>query len=346
MPEVILQHVKGHQDCETQYRHLSLLAQLNVDADAQASQYQREHGSFQPDVLLTEWAGVHLDFPTGTVTSHYETPLRYQATAPAQKNHLMERHSWTRHILATINWDAHGKALRRHLDKRTHLLAAYSSLSVSILRVMADEVFPAYGTQPDVMSSIQCLALKCCYFRRFRNGLHSPEETMYQKHPTDASPPAIRRLLFQLNAIGWDHIFLGRFSSEWSSLQDEYYARQAHSIDTKRSIGMRWQVAIISTIWQQWFLLWYMRNKVLHGVDSRSQAQAERRVVERTLIDIYDIRHQMEPSVQELLNRDITDHFSKTLTCNENWLVAVYGPLVKQSVKRVKAKAIQGVKSI
>jgi hypothetical protein len=99
-------------------------------------------------------------------------------------------------------------------------------------------------------------------------------------------------------------------------------------------------------LWQQWFLLWATRNKELHGADSRSQSQAERRVVERTLIDIFDIRTtHMEPSVQKLLHRDITEHFSKTMAYNKNWL-AVYGPLVKMSIRRAKAKASQGVKSL
>jgi hypothetical protein len=91
MPELVLQHVKGHQDRDIPYRRLSLLAQLNVDADAQASRYQRDFGHFQPEVLLTEWAGLHLEFPTGTVTAHYETALRYQATAPTLQAHIQER---------------------------------------------------------------------------------------------------------------------------------------------------------------------------------------------------------------------------------------------------------------
>ena len=122
MPDVRLQHVKGHQDREIPYHRLSLLAQLNVDADTQASRYQRDFGSFQPNVLLTEWAGVHLEFPTGTVTSHYETALRFQATAPDLKSHLMERYSWSKQTMEVINWDAHGKSLHRHLNRRTHLV--------------------------------------------------------------------------------------------------------------------------------------------------------------------------------------------------------------------------------
>ena len=153
---------------------------------------------------------------------------------------------------------------------------------------------------------------------------------------------ALRRLVLQQNAIGWDHLFLGRFSSEWSSLQDEYYARRSHSTETKHQTGQRWQIAVISMVW---FLLWATRNKELHGADSRSQSQTERREIERTLIDIYEIRTHIEPSVQQLLHRDITEHFSKTMAYNKNWL-AVYGPLVKMRIRRAKAKAVQGVKSL
>ena len=88
-----------------------------------------------------------------------------------------------------------------------------------------------------------------------------------------------------------------------------------------------------------------MRNKDLHGATGSAKTSAARLEVERTLRDIYDLREQMEPSVQQLLCRDITDHFAKPLWYNRNWL-AVHGPLVKKSVQRAKKKAIQGVRSI
>jgi hypothetical protein len=346
-----------------------------VDADTQASRYQRDFGTFQPKVLLTEWAGVHLEFPTGTVTSHYETALRYQAAAPELQAFMTARYSWTPQIVAVINWDAHGKALRRHLYKRSHLVKHIHGLLPTnaqlhrsdprrskcpscqcieswqhILRCQSESHVAWYKdttktmekTCKDLGTTPRLTALLLEALREWC--VHSPDESMYQLRSPDTSP-VLRRLIFQQNAIGWDQLFIGRFSSEWGTLRDEYYARQSRSTENKRQTGQRWQIAIISTLWQQWFLLWEMRNKELHGADSRSQAQAERRVVERTLIDIYDIRNQMEPSVQQLLHRDIAEHFSKTMAYNKNWL-AVYGPLVKMSIKRAKDKAIQGVKSL
>ena len=48
LPEVILQYVKGHQDTRRAYMQLSLLAQLNVDADNQAKIINNSLGKLIP----------------------------------------------------------------------------------------------------------------------------------------------------------------------------------------------------------------------------------------------------------------------------------------------------------
>ena len=114
----------------------------------------------------------------------------------------------------------------------------------------------------------------------------------------------------------------------------------------KRRSGARWQKEIINEIWSQWFLVWEMRNTDLHGTNESTRVRAEREETERKLRDIYDLREQMEPSVQQLLLcKDLADHFAKPLWFNKNWL-AIHGPLVKKSVQRARKKAIQGVRSI
>ena len=278
--------------------------------------------------------------------------------------------------MASINWRAHGKALQRHINKRAFLVKLVHGLLPTNLKLHRSDhsrnACPSCHIHTESWQHIMCCpsVSHVSWRRSFLQTLdekckvldtmpslhviltqairewfsHPHTETVYQLQLPHATP-AVRRVVFQQNAIGWEQIFLGRFCSEWGSLQDEYYARRAHSIETKRQTGQCWQITVISSVWQQWFLLWALRNQALHGADVRSHAQAERRVVERTLIDLYDIRHQMEPSVQHLLHRDLTDHFSKTVAYNKNWL-EVHGPLFKQNIKRAKAKAIQGVKSI
>ena len=278
--------------------------------------------------------------------------------------------------MAVINWAAHGKAMQRHLNKRTVLVKLVHGLLPTNLKLHLSDPkrnkCPSCQTHAESWQHIMCChsdphaswrasliqmvdskckalgtmpSLHTLLIQALREWFSHPhDENAYQLQTQNATP-SVRRIIFQQNAIGWEPLFMGRFSSEWGSLQDEFYARQSRETETKRYTGQRWQIAIIRSIWQHWFLLWALRNKALHGADARSQAQAERKLVERTLIDIYDMRTQMEPSVQRLLHRDLTDHFSKTVAYNKNWL-AFHGPLVRQSIKRAKEKAIQGVKSI
>ena len=61
MPLLTLEYVKGHQDRVQPYQQLTLLAQLNVDADSMARKYQRQYGSKRPLSNLFPHTGVHLD---------------------------------------------------------------------------------------------------------------------------------------------------------------------------------------------------------------------------------------------------------------------------------------------
>ena len=122
MPGLKLEHIKGHQDRDQEYERLPLLAQLNVDADALANKYQRDHGLHQPEVSLTRWAGAHLVLPTGTVTSHDDAALRYHASVAPLQAHLRERNHWSPTTFEYINWQAHGASIRKHMHRRTQII--------------------------------------------------------------------------------------------------------------------------------------------------------------------------------------------------------------------------------
>lgn len=173
--------------------------------------------------------------------------------------------------------------------------------------------------------------------------LEDENEMNFQVTPTADMPPSQTRLIGRQNKIGWQHIVLGRFCHNLGDIQDEHYATMLNTKAIKRRTDQRWQQTIIGELWAQWFIVWVMRNKDLHGATETAEVRAGREEVERSLRDIYDLLERMEPSVQQLLCRDIPDHFAKPIWLNENWL-AVHGPLVKQSVKRAKKKAIQCVR--
>ena len=104
-------------------------------------------------------------------------------------------------------------------------------------------------------------------------------------------------------------------------------------------------MGLILFVWDKWYTLWKQRTQELHGCDQRTRAEAERSDVRRQLHAIYEKRHQLEPRVQELLFARIEEHYKVPPAVTRNWL-AIHTSLLQDSMRRVKAKAIQGVRSI
>ena len=273
-PNLILQHVRGHQDRKVAYSRLPLLAQLNVDADTMATMYQCEHGMSRPLALLTATAGVHVITPAGTMTSNYEAVIRYQATYPDLYKYIQERNGWSPRIMANINWKAHGSGLRKQLKRKTHYLKLVHGIlptckhlhrqdqirsrcpfCKSVSEDWAHILRCSHPTREQWRTEVITNMTKTCstihtrpYLTRvlceaLDGWLHHTTEDIYQLNP-EVYPPAVHRLIRQQNEIGWHQLFLGRFSTEWSDLQDNYYARLREEKATKgkKQTGQRWQV--------------------------------------------------------------------------------------------------------
>jgi hypothetical protein len=146
--------------------------------------------------------------------------------------------------------------------------------------------------------------------------------------------------------IGWRHFFNGRFCVHWSTLQSEHLYQIRHHLPVKNKTGHSWQVAIITVLWEQWYILWKLRNEDVHGKDTVSRAIADKREVARGLSRIYDQRNHMEPSMQDHLHPDVETHMERSsMAAIKSWM-QIRGPGFAESVKQVKKKAIQNVRSI
>ena len=380
-PGVRLQHVRGHQDRTTSYERLSLLAQLNVDADTMANTYQCDYGASRTEVYLTDTAGVHLVTPHGSMTKNYEAVMRYQATKPGLAKYIQDRYAWSDRVMKNVNWVAHGTILRKQFKRKSH----YTKLVHGILPTgkqvhRRDPIRNKCPLCRDAVEDWQHI-LKCPHERRDKwrqdmlvaveqkstslntrpmliriliaalNGWlrHTLTDYAYELNPS-GFPREVRRLIRQQNEIGWQQLFLGRFSNEWGDLQDDHYAQtRAEAAYDKKKIkkqtGQRWQVAIIGLLWDQWWAVWESRNKDLHGADAHSRSQAETREVHRTLRELYDLRPRLSTEVQALLYAEVTEHYDKPNWTNKNW-IAIHEPLLRADVKRVATRIQAGVRSI
>ena len=120
LPDVTWQYVQGHQDRNKPYEELCVMAQLNVDADRKAAQFQAEHGEYRGNVPLTNRGRAHLLGTQGTITSKYAKKIRYMAAESPLRLYLLQKHEWSPAIYNSINWDAHGSALQKVNQRRIH----------------------------------------------------------------------------------------------------------------------------------------------------------------------------------------------------------------------------------
>jgi hypothetical protein len=274
-----------------------------------------------------------------------------------------------------INWEAHRRAMKRKYQRRTHFTKlAFDILPTTSMLNKYDNgrrTCPScQGVREDRDHILRCLSQRRVTWRiEFMETLNefcrdtktdsevqtllrismeqwfSTTETDIQMSP-DQFSPRLTAIIQQQNKIGWRQIFNGRFALAWSQTQHAAYAsRPRRTNEQVKRTGEKWQVQLITSIWTKWEKAWEDRNQALHGTTSAEKNDAMRRDARRQLEVIYQSRHLMEPSVQALLYDEPEEHDRQQLTTTRNWL-AQHSQVFKESIRRVRSRAIQNVRSI
>jgi hypothetical protein len=121
LPGVHITFIKGHQDDRVPYERLPLMAQLNVDADRMAGKYQRTFGAQRPFAFLVPSTGAALLTDEGTVSSRFKTALINRSVGPGLEEYIRIKNGWDQCTFGSVNWKAHGKAVKACEHKQVHL---------------------------------------------------------------------------------------------------------------------------------------------------------------------------------------------------------------------------------
>jgi hypothetical protein len=120
IPDV--EHVKGHQDCNTAYALLSLQAQLNVDTDTAATLFQDTHGASLYSAPPIDDSGAHLLIADKMVTYNYVKTLRNVYAHPRLFKHIGQCNNWSKLTLSTVGWLSLGMVCKRHHKQQLFVL--------------------------------------------------------------------------------------------------------------------------------------------------------------------------------------------------------------------------------
>jgi hypothetical protein len=107
------QWVKGHQDNDTEYMDLPLDAQLNVDADELAGEYQQEHGTYLPLVNMMPSCPAMLTIRGISITNNYRKQLIRAYVEPEYMQYLQYRFEWSDSTITSIAWKSFQLAVQR-----------------------------------------------------------------------------------------------------------------------------------------------------------------------------------------------------------------------------------------
>ena len=132
----------------------------------------------------------------------------------------------------------------------------------------------------------------------------------------------------------------GRFSIEWSRIQDNLYAwvRGQQRIKDWHS-GHRWQIKFIGLIWKEWLKFWKLLNKELQNQDATTQAAADWwEIMLAIKHEVYAEPDQFEPSFQELLTREECKHMQRPLWVTRN-LLKVNAPVIREKCELRPSRA-------
>ena len=292
LPNIKLTFVKGHQDPTTAYENLDLMAQLNVDADAKAKEFQDAYGAHRPIAKMMSATGAHLVGPTGTITSHYPKNMRYHANAAPLRSYMLCKYHWS--PFDTVHWEAHGVALKKANKQRIH----YTKLVFDILPTHSQANRYDRGTRKcpscDHLSETRDHILRCEslsavkwrdeFFLELNQLCRRTQTAPELKHLRTAAltkwfgsgddismdPAAysesVYNLILEQNEIGWRQLFNGPFSREWSKVQQSQYHRLSPRQEgQRRRTGDRWQAQLITMIWRERDKRWRDRNQAVHG---------------------------------------------------------------------------------
>jgi hypothetical protein len=352
---ISIQHIKGHSDSKKPYEKLTLLQQLNVDADELADQYiQANMDKDYRWATLLPSSGVNLNMETGTITHDMKRAVKEARILEKQSMYLCKKNNWDSETFETIAWEPHRRAINRHNKKKVTMVKYLNGIIPVGKRVSRyDKKYSAQCPSCEELMETQEHLHKCLNPTReqWRNtfketikkvmqkynspypmvqlwlagitkGIEEDDNHMMQ-HEYDATLEAVKEAQ---KRIGWNQLLQGRMAKEWIVIQREAMGDKA----TKRKNAVTWATDIISTTFEQWLNLWKLRNEDRHGKDNKTRKEAERRQAIRELEQMYEDNEDVNTGEEWILHRPLEVQRTKS-TYTIRAMISNYAPVLEGS---------------
>ena len=211
--------------------------------------------------LITPRSRVVIHLLEGTVTSSIAATLRHAYNGPALLKAIRLKNDWSRATVESINWNAHGSAIRKQISCRIHyvkyvhdILPTHSQLNridkgrrtcpcCQSPNEDRDHILrcPSPEREKWRQEFIGKLAAACTKHHVVRKWLYPGSDSHdepQQAHYTEE----IHHLTRTQTSIGWRQLFYGRFCQAWSDVQQQHMYNIRHHLPKHNTV-----------FWEQWY---------------------------------------------------------------------------------------------
>ena len=353
--------VKGHQNATTAYSNLDVPAKMNCDADSEASLFHWQDNTQHRNVAPLPHTPSQLAIDKQSITAHIKRRVREAVHIPQLHKYLQQKFEWDEATLESIDWQLYSAILTTYKDRWTMLVKHLHGISpTGHIAHQNDKHLPHQCPACSAPHENNLHVLLCEHPSRkeWRN------ETMHKINtyePTESDPYLLdilrdgltrfhrqldplnlhqypnrySHLIENQNKLGWDQLYRGRWTKEWSSLQSEYCETNNEQTSGTPQVT-RWSVGLGRLLIDQWIKLWQLRNIQRHGADIENQNQIRQQVLHSELRELYTYRHRVCPTDLVLFHPSVDHHLNHhpSLDTIETWIATN-----KEAIKASAAQA-------
>ena len=249
----ILIHVKGHQDddADVEIDSLSLESQMNIEADALASEVLLQDEEPAVEVPVCPHSRAMLDLAGTTVNRHIRSTMMFHIRRERYQTYVCNRFHWTAQQFQSTDTEFFC-TLNTGFKKQMHFFSKFALKKLPVNNRLHEwdsanpPECPMCQQLPETDDHL--FSCTCTVTKQFRDDLSDAAAKVMDSswHPLlkrivtvgitaglngsrvdinafqSAEFLDFRQLLHEQNAIGWDHFLRGRISKEFLRIQDEH----------------------------------------------------------------------------------------------------------------------------
>ena len=358
--------VRGHQDKHTAYIDLPLEAQLNVDADKFAGDFQMTKGKFRPLVFLLPSCDAMLSIRGISITSNYRKQLIRAYVEPEYIQYLQYRFGWPNETIEIIAWKCLSLAIQR-IDRDVLVTKVCNDLlptaeTLYKMKYQFHDTCVLCNNQESRDHIIRCTSPSRIEWRKkyigalrkrlnkletsfsLRETISSAVAEWLETGQVDISkyPLKYATAILSQESIGWRHFFAGKLSQEWTKHHDNSTYR---TIGKKRD-GYVWGAAIVEVTLRHFIQLWELRNEEVHGKSVVQQEKTRKTKLSADARKLNALKDQARPIDMGLFHNDIEEFIDQSTAQTIATFISSHRKAIMNSVNQYKEASQAGVTSV